>query len=135
MKIKINGIELNSQQIYKSNFFLYKKPTITSNKKTNDYLYITLIVDPDAPYPSNPTKKYFLHLMVVNSTDVIVDYYPPHPPVDSPPHRYQVLLFQQEQYIQISKLNQHPHPNFNLNKFVSKYNLKIVDKFEFLCEN
>jgi phosphatidylethanolamine-binding protein (PEBP) family uncharacterized protein len=133
MKIKINGTDLEPNKIYKSNFFLDKKPVITSNIKTNDYLYTTLIVDPDAPYPSNPTKKYFIHLMVVNSTDIKIDYYPPHPPVDSPPHRYKVLLFQQEQYIQIA--NSKPHPKFNLNEFICKYNLKLVDKFQFMSEN
>ncbi len=133
MKIKINETELNSNDIYKSNFFLHKKPIITSNKKTNNHLYTTLIVDPDAPYPSKPTKKYFIHLMVVNSNDIKIDYYPPHPPVDSPPHRYQVLLFQQEQHIQL--LNSKPYPNFNLDEFISKYNLKLVDEFEFKCEN
>lgn len=30
MKIKIDGIELKQNQIYKSEFFLHKKPIITS---------------------------------------------------------------------------------------------------------
>ncbi len=129
MKIVIDGIELNQANIYKPEFFQNKKPIITSNKKTNDHLYTTLIVDPDAPYPSEPTKKYMIHLMVVNSLDIKIDYYPPHPPLDSPPHRYQVLLFQQEKYIQIP--NSKPYPNFNLEEFVNRYNLKLIDEFQF----
>ena len=132
MKITIDGTELDSNTIYKSNFFLYKKPIIKSTKKNNEYLYTTLIVDPDAPYPSNPTKKYFIHLMVVNSKEIKIDYYPPHPPVDSEAHRYQVLLYQQKNYIKIE--NSEPYPNFDLDGFVSKYNLELVDKFEFRCK-
>ncbi len=70
--------------------------------------------------------------MVVNSSDIKIDYYPPHPPSDSPPHRYQILLFRQEKYIQIP--NSKPHPNFDLDDFITKYNLDLVDKFEFKCK-
>ena len=132
MKIKLNGVELEQNKVYNYDFFLHSKPIITSNKKNNEYLYTTLIVDPDAPYPSNPTFKYYIHLMVVNSSDIKIDYYPPHPPIDSPPHRYKVLLFQQEKYIQIQKSK--PHPNFDLEEFISKYNLVLVDNFIFKCE-
>jgi phosphatidylethanolamine-binding protein (PEBP) family uncharacterized protein len=131
MKITIDRTELNSDTIYKSNFFMNKKPVITS--KINDkYLYTTLIVDPDAPYPSNPTKKYFIHLMVVNSKEIKIDYYPPHPPVDSEAHRYQVILYKQENYIKIKKSE--PYPNFDLDGFVKEHNLAFVEKFEFKCK-
>lgn len=132
MKVKVNGIELNTNTIYTSDFFAHKKPIITSDKKTNECLYTTLIVDPDAPYPSEPKFKYFIHLMVVNSSDIKIDYYPPHPPSNSLPHRYQILLFEQEKYIQI--LNSKPYPNFNLDNFIFKNNLVLVDKFEFKCK-
>lgn len=132
MKVKLNGTELNTNTIYSSDFFSHKKPIITSNKKNNEYLYTTLIVDPDAPYPSDPKFKYFIHLMVVNSADIKIDYYPPHPPPDSSPHRYQILLFRQEKYIQISSSK--PYPNFDLDNFVSKHNLVLVDEFEFKCK-
>lgn len=132
MKVKVNEIELDTNTIYKADFFAHKKPIITSNKKNNEYLFTTLIVDPDAPYPSNPKYKYWIHLMVVNSSDIKIDYYPPHPPPDSPPHRYQILLFKQEKYIQIEKSR--PYPNFDLDDFISKYNLVLVDEFEFKCQ-
>lgn len=132
MKVKLNGTELNTNTIYTSEFFAHKKPVITSNKKTNKHLFTTLIVDPDAPYPLKPKFKYYIHLMVVNSSDIKIDYYPPHPPADSPPHRYQILLFEQEKYIQIP--NSKPYPNFDLDDFILKYNLVLVDEFEFKCK-
>lgn len=93
MKIKINEEKLEQNIIYNRDFFLHLKPIITSNNTNKKYLYTTLIVDPDAPYPSNPIYKYHLHLMIVNSSDIIINYYPPNPPIDSAPHRYYVLLF------------------------------------------
>ena len=129
MKFKINGTEILSNQVYTSDIFSEKKPNITSTKKNNTSLYTTIIVDPDAPYPSNPTAKYFIHLLVVNSQDIKIEYYPPNPPADSPPHRYQVLLYSQPNYIQIQKSK--PGSNFDLNGFVNEWNLELVDSFEF----
>jgi phosphatidylethanolamine-binding protein (PEBP) family uncharacterized protein len=132
MKFAVNGTKIESGIIYTTDMFEKKKPHITSTKKDNTQLYTTIIVDPDAPYPSNPHYKYFIHLLVVNSTDIKVEYHPPNPPSDSPPHRYQVFLYLQPKYIQLEKMES--GPNFDLDKFVSKWNLKLVDQFEFLCK-
>ena len=129
MKISINGTELKQEKIYTSDLFANKKPNITSTKKNNSNLFTTIIVDPDAPYPENPTGKYFIHLLVVNSNDIKVNYYPPNPPVDSNPHRYQVFLFKQAKYISTSITN--PGSNFNLDDFIKSNELEVVDKFEF----
>jgi phosphatidylethanolamine-binding protein (PEBP) family uncharacterized protein len=129
MRITINGINLNQTQIYTSDLFKDKKPIITSTKKNNANLFTTIMVDPDAPYPSNPTAKYFIHLLVVNSNDIKVNYYPPNPPVDSAPHRYQVLLFVQSKYISTNITN--PGSNFDLDGFIKSNQLELVDQFEF----
>lgn len=129
MKITIGEIELEKNKIYTSDIFQYKKPHITSKKKNNHELFTTIMVDPDAPYPSNPTGKYFIHLLVVNSNDVKVEYYPPNPPTDSPPHRYQVFLYTQSKYISTNITN--PGSNFDLDYFVKSNELELVDNFEF----
>lgn len=129
MKISINGTELKHDKIYTSDLFVDKKPHITSTKKNNLNLFTTIILDPDAPYPENPTGKYFIHLLVVNSNDIKIDYYPPNPPADSNPHRYQVLLYKQTKYISTNLKN--PGSNFDLDDFVKSNELELIDEFEF----
>lgn len=132
MKIKVGKSKINSTDIYEASFFK-KKPHITSSKVKKSDLYTIIMVDPDAPYPSNPIHKYQLHLLVVNSTDTKVEFHPPHPPTDSPPHRYQFLLYKQSNIISIKeKMNY--GPNFNLKEFVNKNNLLLVDEFQFLAK-
>ena len=129
MKILINGMELKPNKIYTSDLFVNKKPNITSTKKNSSNLFTTIMVDPDAPYPENPTAKYFIHLLVVNSNDIKVDYYPPNPPANSNPHRYQVLLFKQSKYISTNVTK--PGSNFDLDNFIKSNELELIDEFEF----
>jgi len=77
MRFRVNGIEIQENQTYTTNIFQKKKPHIISTKKNNYGYYTTIIVDPDAPYPSNPTSKYYIHLLVVNSNDIKIKYKPP----------------------------------------------------------
>ena len=133
MKVNINKIDLIKNKIYSSSI-LKKNIYIKSNKINKNNLYTTLMVDPDAPYPLTPTFKYYLHLLVINNKEIIVDYLPPDPPLDSPPHRYQIIILEQSNYINKKKMNTfnfHERPNFNLDNFITKNKLKIVDEFEF----
>lgn len=68
-------------------------------------------------------------MLVINSSDIKVDFYPPNPPKDSPPHRYQVLLYKQSKYISTDISN--PGSNFDLDDFVNSNKIELVDKFEF----
>ena len=131
MIVTINNQELSSEVTYTTPFFQNQTPHIKSNKFNKNYLYSLLIVDPDAPYPSNPTKKYILHLLVVNNKDIKANYHSPHPPDDSPAHRYYVLLYKQPKYIKMDYVGY--KPNFNLEEFVSTNELKLVDNFTFHC--
>ncbi|KAJ1690650.1 hypothetical protein LUZ63_014805 [Rhynchospora breviuscula] len=75
-------------------------PTVNIAGKTSD-LYTLVMTDPDAPSPSDPKMREWLHWLVVNmpgSTDpsqgeVVVPYMGPQPPVGI--HRYVFVLFQQ----------------------------------------
>ena len=132
MKVFINNQELEKSIIYTSNFFENYEPNIISSKINKNYLYTIMIVDPDAPYPSNPTKKYVLHLLVVNSKDIKAKFHPPNPPEDSPSHRYHILIYKQPKYINIDYIGY--ITNFNPENFINSYNLQLVDKFTFHCK-
>jgi phosphatidylethanolamine-binding protein (PEBP) family uncharacterized protein len=142
MKVKVNDILLQENKIY-TTLQINRKPKIymkkpeqeqeqeQENKKDN--LLTLLIVDPDAHYPDNPTEKYMLHNLVVNTNETICKYKSPNPPLDSAPHRYFILLYRQPNIIKIDKpITQ--RNKFNLNAFVKKYKLKKIDQFVFMCK-
>ncbi|CAL5052718.1 unnamed protein product [Urochloa decumbens] len=77
-------------------------PAIQIAGRSND-LFTMLMTDPDAPSPSNPSMREWLHWLVVNipggadpsqQGDVVVPYMCPRPPVGI--HRYVVVVFQQK---------------------------------------
>ncbi|XP_072960837.1 protein MOTHER of FT and TFL1 homolog 1-like [Typha angustifolia] len=75
-------------------------PTLQIAGRTTD-LYTLVMTDPDAPSPSDPTMREWLHWLVINmpgGTDPsqgeeVVPYMGPKPPVGI--HRYVLVLFQQ----------------------------------------
>ncbi|XP_064482532.1 protein D1-like [Ornithodoros turicata] len=66
-------------------------------------LYTLVMVDPDAPSRKNPTRKHWLHWLVVNipakggvsAGDTITPYNGPSPPSGTGLHRYVFLLYAQ----------------------------------------
>ena len=131
MKVTFNKQLLNQNVIYTTSFLDNHQPHINSDKVKKGDLFTLLIVDPDAPYPSDPSKKYFLHFLIVNTKEIKASYHPPNPPRDSPPHRYMILLYKQPKYININYIGY--SPNFNLDNFVKDNNLLLVDEFVFRC--
>lgn len=109
-----------------------------------------MIIDNDAPYPP-PLDKYspFLHLLIVNIPGdnypagyVEMPYLAPNPPLDSPAHRYQVLVFRQpveehnNRYGERETARMLPHPhtkreNFDIGRYVRRHNLIEVGKMNF----
>jgi phosphatidylethanolamine-binding protein (PEBP) family uncharacterized protein len=74
-----------------------------------------------------------LHNLVINNNETIWKYKSPNPPLDSPPHRYMILLYRQSNTIKLDEtVNQ--RNKFNLNAFVKKYKLKKIDEFIFMCK-
>ena len=136
MKVKINDILLQENKIY-TTLQINRKPKIyisdSEKEKEKNNLLTLLIVDPDAHYPDNPTEKYMIHNLVVNTNEVIWKYKSPNPPLDSPPHRYFILLYRQSNIIILDKpITQ--RNKFDLNTFVKKYKLKKIDEFVFMCK-
>ena len=131
---------------YKNNVYLeYDSSTISYNDLTNkqitsiepeinftklpNKLYTTIIVDPDAPSPVNPTKKYYLHMLRINSNQIITPYTGPNPPVGSGIHRYYTCVFEQD--YRLEGIKEQPRPNFNIDKFISDNSLKLIGCFKF----
>jgi len=132
MKVKVNDILLRENKIYTTRQ-INRKPKIYISEKENNNLLTLIVVDPDAHYPDNPTEKYMLHNLVINNNETIWKYKSPNPPLDSPPHRYMILLYRQSNTINLDEtVNQ--RNKFNLNTFVKKYNLKKIDEFVFMCK-
>lgn len=132
MKVKVNDIFLEENKIYTTKQ-INKIPEIYVSDKEKDNLLTLIIVDPDAPYPENPTEKYMLHNLIINTNQIIWNYKSPNPPLDSLPHRYIILLYRQSNLIKLDEtINQ--RNKFDLNSFVKKYKLKKVDEFMFMCK-
>jgi len=104
------------------------KPVIQFNKE-KDKLYTIIIIDPDAPYPSKPSNKYMLHMLITNNDNEVVEYMGPNPPSDSEPHRYYTCIFEQDTLIENTQTFQ--RPRFNLENFVTVNKLKIIGCFKF----
>jgi len=132
MKVKINDILLRENKIYTTQQ-INRKPKISISEKEKNNLLTLIIVDPDAHYPDNPTEKYMLHNLVINTNETIWKYKSPNPPLDSPPHRYMILLYRQSNIIKLDTPIDHRN-NFDLNTFVKKYKLKKIDEFVFRCK-
>lgn len=100
-------------------------------------LYTTIMIDPDAPSPTDPNKRDFLHWLIVNNDDTIVSYYGPHPPEGL--HRYYILIFEQKSTFDSKtmrqNINDHTRRNFDTNKFIDQYLvLPPIAKMKFLVE-
>ena len=135
MKVFVNNILLQENKIY-TTLQINRKPKIVISEKYKEKyknnLLTLLIVDPDAHYPNDPTEKYMLHNMVINNDEIVWRYKSPNPPLDSPPHRYFILLYKQSSRIKLDKPIAQ-RSKFNLESFVKKYKLKKVDEFIFMC--
>ncbi|KAF2895555.1 hypothetical protein ILUMI_10619 [Ignelater luminosus] len=107
-----------------------EKPEVNFDAEENAY-YTLAMVDPDAPSRKNPTKREWLHWLVVNipkggidKGETITQYVGSGPPKDSGLHRYVFLLYKQPGKIEFNEPNlAKSGPNFSIKKFAEKYNL------------
>lgn len=90
------------------------QPKIKFNIPANKY-YTVLMVDPDAPSATNPTNKHWLHWMVINNNETVIDFQPSSPPKNSGKHRYYIYLLEQQS--KINKLPTYNRPKFSINQF------------------
>ncbi|KAJ3694355.1 hypothetical protein LUZ60_009835 [Juncus effusus] len=96
-------------------------------------LFTMVMTDPDAPSPSEPTMREWLHWLVVNipggsdpsQGDEVVVYMAPKPPLGI--HRYVFILFEQKSWIERGaiELNSETRANFSTRNFAEKYELGL----------
>ena len=134
MKVYINDTKLINQKLYPLELFYSGYiPNIKSKVDTKKF-YTIMIVDEDAPSKTNPINKYMIHLLVINNKTTLFDYKTPNPPINSGPHRYHILVYEQSNIIIKYNIKINSRPKFNLDKFVSINILNLLDKFIFQTE-
>nr|QZX43511.1 phosphatidylethanolamine-binding protein [Mimivirus sp.] len=112
-------------------------PKINFTKNNNDK-YTIIMVDPDAPSRRNPIYKYFLHWLIINNNEIIMDFTPPAPPKNSGPHRYFIFVLKQNKLLNSSSIkinNKMKREKFNLAEFIADNDLEIIDSIHFITEN
>ncbi|CAH6419046.1 Phosphatidylethanolamine-binding protein [uncultured virus] len=94
--------------------------------------YTLIIYDVDAPSPDDSRNSPFLHLLLANipgnniaASTVIAPYMPPNPPTGSGQHRYMIVLYNQKFLIPMSNIVE--RERFDLNGFINRYNLTLID--------
>lgn len=99
-------------------------------------LHTLIFYDIDAPYPENPKNSPYLHWLVVNipsdkisKGDTLIDYIPPNPPQDSPPHKYIIEVLKQTKIIR--PVEHKVRKNFRLDQFIDRNRLEDAHVFIF----
>lgn len=103
-----------------------------SSSKATPNLYTLVMVDPDAPSPSEPKLREWLHWIVVDIPEgsdnmkgrELVEYMGPRPPTGI--HRYVLALFKQEGRVMGgSWLPEGCRSNFSTRQFAAQYGLGL----------
>ncbi|KAI3948407.1 hypothetical protein MKW92_004374 [Papaver armeniacum] len=102
------------------------------------FMYMRVMVDPDAPSPSEPTMREYIHWIVVDvpggsspsEGKEVVRYMGPKPPVGT--HRYVMVAFKQKGELKMVVEGPASRPHFNTRNFAQQYDLGIpVSAFYF----
>ncbi|GMN69268.1 hypothetical protein TIFTF001_038321 [Ficus carica] len=131
-KIVNNGCELKPSQVL-------NKPRVDIGGDDLRNLYTLVMVDPDAPSPSNPTQREYLHWLVIDIPETtgtgfgqeVVAYESPQPTTGI--HRFVLVLFRQlrRQAVYAPGWRQ----NFITRDFAEIYNLGLpVSAVYFNCQ-
>lgn len=108
------------------------KPTVrVSGSRDRASLFTLIMVDPDAPSPSDPTFREWLHWIVVNipqggnasEGEELVAYQRPQPPTGI--HRYIFALFEQKGRMEKPETLPEPRHNFSTREFASENELGL----------
>lgn len=107
-------------------------PEIQFPTKPGEY-YCLAMIDPDAPYPHSPELREWRHWLIANIPSegdlskglTLSGYMGPSPPLDSPPHRYYLVLFKQSRAKlgEETPMNDTHRARFSLVGFAGKHDL------------
>jgi large subunit ribosomal protein L35 len=129
-------VYINNQLVQNKDILLLEvtksEPKIKLNLEKDKY-YTIMMVDPDAPSKENPKYKYFLHWLIINTNDKIIDFMPPSPPIGSGLHRYYICLF--EQLNKIDKVHITERIKFDVDYFCRQHDLVLIGSIMFMTED
>lgn len=91
---------------------------------------VAILIDLDAPYPSSHTLSPLLHWIVQRDGHQHVEWLPMRPPSDSPPHRYQLILYRQTTVTPPMAPIQ--RSNFDLIAFTRAWSLVYVSQLDYI---
>ena len=131
MKILINNsvTEIYNNKLYDYYIFDSNKPIIISEFIKNNKYYTYFVINIDTDTTNNKQiEKFYIHLLIINNSNIIFNYQKPKPPKNSGIHLYHVLIYEQTR---IYYLKNNDRININLDDFINKYNLLLIDKFIF----
>ena len=121
MKVFINNtvIQLNNNELYNYYMFDSNNPLIISDNIKNNKFYTYIIMNMDTHY---------IHLFIINNYNTILNYEKPIILKYSGIHLYYILIYEQSFFINFY-INK--RINFNVDHFINKFNLLLIDKFIF----
>ena len=133
LHITIGGVEVkNGDYLFLTDA---QKPMKIDATQTKD-LQTIIIIDSDAPNVDQPVYRYFLHMLTVNNNQEVMPYTPPAPPKNSGFHHYHILLAAQAKAIDLENLTWlATRHRFDLDLFIHKYGLTVIDKLYFRTTN
>lgn len=128
-----------------------REPVVKYKYADENKMYMLLMVDPDAPSRTRPTRRWWIHWLM---TDIpgwslisdnpqsltgtsLTDYEGPSPPPKTDYHRYQLFLFEQHKADVKPVLSDGGRSSWDLNAFVRANDLcdRLVAANQFLTAN
>jgi hypothetical protein len=130
MKILINNsvIEIYDNHLYDYYLFDSSNPIIISDLIKKNKYYTYLIINTNTDSINEPFENIYIHLLIINNNNIIFNYEKPKPSKYTGIHIYSILIYEQFNIIYL-KINE--RININLDNFVKKNNLLLIDKFIF----
>lgn len=121
MKVFINNTvtQLINNELYNYYIFDSNNPLIISDNIKNNKFYTYIIIN---------MNKSYINLFIINNNNNILNYEKPIILKYSGIHIYYILIFEQQSFINFI-INK--RINFNLDNFINKFNLLLIDKFIF----
>ena len=134
--VRLGNTDIQNKQFYElREVNSTKEPVIVFNKNP-DKLYTYVMIDISIPFVNKYGNSEWLHWLVVNNDQVIMDYEPPTPPAGSLKHKYYICVYEQEHNIKMTKMTgtRENRLNFSMNNFKNKNKLKCIFNIMFITE-
>ena len=123
LEVLFNSKKVKTDQIMKLSD-VQVKPFVKFNIPSGKY-YTIIMVDPDAPSREKPIYKHWLHWLIINNDETVIDFEPSKPPKNSGLHRYYICLYEQKSKIKVT-LDKNKRQNFSVQDFIKGHDLTFI---------